>query len=137
MKDSTMFDNDKKAELKDYITEQFTESGDSHWIEGWIVGFTDPEHGKLDSLKEELFSHLRHLRKQIKIGDRVKILKISKVDSYFWDRERLKGLEGTVTFIKKRDNGPWYSVYIEDVAGDYYGSYSFFRVMIQKIGGPS
>lgn len=45
---------------RDYITEQFNESGDSPWLEGWICGFTDTP--QRDEVKEKLFDHLRTLR---------------------------------------------------------------------------
>ena len=55
----------KLESAKGYITEQFKESGDSSWLEGWICGYTDPEHERSgdDLMKEELFDHLRELRK--------------------------------------------------------------------------
>ena len=49
---------------RDNITEQFNENGDSPWLEGWICGYTDPDHGDVDAeaIEEELFEHLRMLR---------------------------------------------------------------------------
>lgn len=54
--------DDRLDSAKNYITEQFNESGDSEWLEGWICGYTDLDHGELDYLKDALFEHLRQLR---------------------------------------------------------------------------
>ena len=49
---------------RDYLTEQFNENGDSGWIEGWICGYTDPDHNNTrnEAIKESLFKHLETLR---------------------------------------------------------------------------
>lgn len=52
--------------VKAYIKEQFDEFGDSPWLEGWICGYTDPDHTSNDELRDELFSWLHKLRKNIR-----------------------------------------------------------------------
>ncbi len=47
---------------KAYIRDQFEEGGDSEWLEGWICGYTDLDHGQLDQTHDELFRYLRQLR---------------------------------------------------------------------------
>lgn len=63
--------NEKElARLNDataYIQEQFDESGDSAWLDGWVCGFTDPENARdgidNEAIKEKLFDFLASLRK--------------------------------------------------------------------------
>jgi hypothetical protein len=67
--------NEKLVRVKEYIKEQFDEAlgycNDNGWIEGWICGYTDPDHHedgdennhKGDELKEELLDYLQELRK--------------------------------------------------------------------------
>ncbi len=45
---------------KSYIKELYEESGTENgavWITGWIVGITDPIHGDLDEVKNELLDY--------------------------------------------------------------------------------
>lgn len=48
------------------IKEQFEDSGDSAWLEGWICGFTDYENSiegvSNDVVHDALFDYLRKLR---------------------------------------------------------------------------
>lgn len=53
-------DETRFEDAKAYITEQFNESGDSAWLEGWICGFTDTPTD--NEMNEKLFDHLRMLR---------------------------------------------------------------------------
>ena len=50
---------------KEYIKDQFDASGDSPWLEGWICGYTDPDHQNegADEVKDKLLDYLRELRK--------------------------------------------------------------------------
>jgi hemolysin-activating ACP:hemolysin acyltransferase len=63
-----MNENDTKLfeDGRAYITEQFNETGDSAWIEGWICGFTDTP--QRDEVKEKLFDHLRELRFLVEVS---------------------------------------------------------------------
>ena len=47
------------------IKDQFDDFGDSSWLEGWICGYTDREHGYEDSTEvhDALFEYLDELRK--------------------------------------------------------------------------
>ena len=47
------------------IKDQFDDFGDSPWLEGWICGYTDREHGYEDSTEvyDALFEYLDELRK--------------------------------------------------------------------------
>ena len=62
---------------RDYLTEQFNENGDSGWLEGWICGYTDPDHNnsKASDIYEALFDHLQKLRNQLKSGKQYNINK--------------------------------------------------------------
>jgi len=49
---------------KAYLKDQFKDSGDSSWLEGWICGFTDQgRYGvDTDTIHDELFEFLKVLR---------------------------------------------------------------------------
>jgi len=51
---------------KDYIKDQFDNNNDSGWLEGWICGYTDRDHGYAETERmevyEALFYHLDRLR---------------------------------------------------------------------------
>jgi len=53
---------------KAYIKEQFDETGDSPWLEGWICGYTDDDHmiENCDAVHDELFDYLQLLREGLK-----------------------------------------------------------------------
>jgi len=60
-------------DAKRYIKEQFEETGDSSWLEGWICGYTDFDHGypaeESDAVHDELFDYLHELRGQVVIPE--------------------------------------------------------------------
>jgi len=52
-------------EAKDYILDVFTEDGLEAvpWLEGWICGYTDKNHGiKYENMQEELIAYLVALK---------------------------------------------------------------------------
>jgi len=56
-------------EAKNYLADQFRESSDSSWLEGWACGFTDPQAGvniaaTLSNFeaREELLDFIRELK---------------------------------------------------------------------------
>lgn len=55
-------DEKKYESARASLIDQFNESGDSPWLEGWICGFTDYESNNDDEMKEKLFQDLHKLR---------------------------------------------------------------------------
>jgi len=53
----------KLEDAKNYITEQYSNFGNSPWLEGWICGVTDKARlDGDDNSYEELMDHLNKLR---------------------------------------------------------------------------
>jgi len=52
------------------ILDHYRENGDSVWLEGWICGYTDPDHEYDQQLKDtihsQLFDYLQELRDNVK-----------------------------------------------------------------------
>lgn len=82
---------------KSCLLEQFNESGDSPWLEGWICGYTDVDHNipDNDEIHDSLFDYLYHLRmtlpKDLKVrcqecGAYCEIEKEVNYDDIYWAR---------------------------------------------------
>jgi len=56
-------------EAKKYLKGQLDESGDSPWLEDWICGYTDSDHGyeNKNIVYIELFNYLDELRHEVAI----------------------------------------------------------------------
>ena len=77
------------------------------------------------------------MRKRMKIGDRVRVLKIAKRDSYYPFRKLLYGMTGTITRIKRTGTNNWFQLDLSDIENPnnpyILDSCVFYRVFVNLI----